>query len=110
MSRSPEGVHANTEGRNPAPAGIEDRHGALSVRVSELGFEISLYPMLFGNVRLCVGAAGASTYDRAWCYRDHAAPGAFEAAETWDGSGLPPGSWYRDLSTGETRDDGAPDS
>lgn len=84
------------------------RPGSLGSRITESGHELVLYAMAYGNVRLCIGVPAALTYDRGWCYRSHASGDAFAAVESWDGSGVPPGRWYKDLGTGEIRDDMTP--
>lgn len=79
------------------------RPGSLASRVLRDGMELTLYPMIPGQVRLCYGEAGAPVFDRAWCFHD--AEAAMRVVETWDGgSDKPPGPWYRDLQTGERRE------
>lgn len=77
----------------------------LSQRTDESsGWEITLYRMAFGNTRLCVGPPGVPWYDRGWCYQSAFKADALADAATWDGQGTPPGRWFKDLQTGETRD------
>jgi hypothetical protein len=71
----------------------ETRPGALGVRVLDDGRQLTLYPMLFGNTRLCLGWPSFGTYDAGWCYHDTAA--SLAALQTWDGDGDPPGYFKR---------------
>lgn len=81
----------------------EARSGTVAYRITEDGVELTLYPMIMGQVRLCVGEPDAATYDKAWCF--HSAAAAAVTVATWDGVGdKPPGPWYRDLQTGERRE------
>lgn len=57
------------------------------------GLELVLYPMLFGNTRLCLGLPEAHSYDRGWCFHDRGA--AVSALLTWDGDDDPPGFFKR---------------
>lgn len=98
-------VHEPTDQLAPV-----QRPGAIGIRVTGSGHELVLYPMAFGNTRLCRGLPGAPTYERGWCYRHHAGADALAALEGWDGEDVPPGRWYKDLGTGEVRNDGAPGS
>lgn len=76
----------------------------LAERVApETGWQVVVYAMLFGNVRLCVGEPGSMLYDRGWCYQARYARDALADVAAWDGQGAPPGRWYKDLQTGETR-------
>lgn len=61
------------------------------------GMAVWVYPMAFGNGRLCHGYANNRYgYERAWCFRSVEA--AFEAADDWDGEGEPEG-WKKNLQT-----------
>lgn len=62
----------------------------------EDGFAVWVYPMAFGNGRLCYGMPDRAGYEKAWCYKSVEA--AFEAADKWDGSGTPEG-WKKDIQT-----------
>lgn len=74
-------------------------------RVAASGWEITLYPILFGNTRLCVGEPGAGTFERGWCFAAEHAAGALSCARTWDGVGdEPPGPWHRDLQRNVRRE------
>ena len=76
----------------------------IAARVDEsTGWQVSAVRMAFGNVRLCVGPPGETYYDRGWCYRAPARQDAIDAVESWNGEGDPPGRWYKDLQTQETR-------
>lgn len=83
-----------------------DLERSIAHRVLENGMELTVYPMLF-TFRLCLGPAGAPTYDDAWCY--HKADDAVRACEEWDGEGDdPPFGWHRHIGTGRRRPDGDP--
>jgi hypothetical protein len=69
------------------------RPGVLGDRLLEDGRELTLYPMLFGNVRLCLGWPNLGYYDQGWCFHDRAA--ALSALLTWEGEGDPPGYFKR---------------
>lgn len=68
--------------------------------------ELTVYAMIFGKARLCIGMVDSSTYDDAWCYANPRA--AIKAAITWDGEGDPPVGWHRHISSGRRRPDGDP--
>lgn len=72
------------------------REGAIGQRILPDGRELVLYPMLFGNSRLCIGEEGAPTFDNGYCYQRTDL--AFAALNDWDGSGDPHG-YYRNLAT-----------
>lgn len=69
------------------------RRGSLATRLLEDGRELTLYPMLFGNTRLCIGDPDESFYDQGWCYHDTVA--AVIELATWDGVGEPAGYYKR---------------
>ena len=82
------------------------REGSIYNRELEDGRELTVYPMLF-TFRLCIGEAGAGTYDDAWCYDN--AFDAILAAKDWDGKGDdPPHGWHRHIGSGRRRPDGDP--
>ncbi len=65
------------------------------------GMAVWVYPMAYGNGRLCYGHADDRyCYESAWCYRSVEA--AFDAADAWDGTGIPEG-WKKDIQTQEYR-------
>ena len=80
------GARAGAPDGNPRP-------GSMGWRDMHDGRELTLYPMLFGNVRLCIGVQGAETYDDGWCFQDLDA--ALEAFANWDGVGEPAGAYRR---------------
>jgi hypothetical protein len=45
---------------------LEPRSGALLQLLLPDGQECTIYPLLSGTVRICVGPAGAPWYDRGW--------------------------------------------
>lgn len=66
---------------------IGRRPGCLGQRILEDGRELVLYPMVFGNLRLCLGDPALNYYEAAWCFHDRAA--AFLALFEWNGQGDP---------------------
>ena len=72
---------------------LSARPGTLGVRLLEDGRELCLYPMLFGNTRLCLGWPSLGGYDAGWCFHDTGA--AKRALAFWDGDGDPPGYFKR---------------
>lgn len=82
------------------------REGSLYTRELGDGRELTVYPMTFGKARLCIGEAGAPTYEDAWCYAFPAL--AVEAAKNWDGEGDAPVGWHRHIGSGRRRPDGDP--
>ena len=72
------------------------RPGSIGTRIRPDGQELTLYPMLFGNTRLCIGDPGLGVFDRAWCYHDTAV--AITALRTWDGDDEPPG-YFKEAGT-----------
>ena len=65
------------------------------------GMAVWVYPMAYGNGRLCWGYVDNHlTYEKGWCYKSCEA--AFEAADKWDGTGEPSG-WKKNLQTQEYR-------
>jgi hypothetical protein len=74
---------------------VPEISGAIAYRALDDGRELVLYPMLFGNVRLCLGPQGWPAYDAGWCYQAaHRRDAAVDLA-TWDGNGDPPGQWIK---------------
>lgn len=67
------------------------------------GREITVYPLLWGNGRLCEGVLAEITYDQEWSYETIGE--AVHAAEEWDGreGTSPPGSFtnYRCVHNGD---------
>jgi len=59
-----------------------------------------VYAMAYGNGRLCHGYPERAGHERGWCYKS--VESAFEAADAWDGTGIPQG-WKKDLQTQEYR-------
>jgi hypothetical protein len=87
--------------------------GAVFTRIAENGLEITVYPMLLGNARLCIGEEGDVCLLNAWCYQtDQLGDGLIKAiagAAEWNGEGDdPPGGWYRNPMTGRRRPGGDP--
>lgn len=78
-------------------AAIESYLGALAHRDLPDGRVLVLYPMLFGNTRLCVGPQNEGFYDRGWCYQSAAIIDALTALATWDGVDVPPGDWIKEV-------------
>jgi hypothetical protein len=60
-------------------------------RVRPDGQELTLYRMMWGNTRLCLGWPGMMTFDKAWCYHDTAA--ALVALQAWNGADAPAGHY-----------------
>lgn len=59
------------------------RRGAFYWRPTIDGREVTIYPLLFGAARLCIGPlADSHGYDMAFHYEDH--PKAIKAADEWD--------------------------
>lgn len=88
----------------PQTPPVPGRTNAIVCRVSDAGVEITLYPMMFGNTRLCIGEPGDDWLLHAWCFAAEHLEAAIECAQTWDGVGdKPPGPWHRDVHTGERR-------
>lgn len=86
----------------------EGRDGALYWRALPDGFEVVVYPMTYGKVRLCYGDQGPCGFIlNAYCYESPSR--AIEAAEVWDGSGDPLDGWHRNPMTGRRRPHGNPD-
>lgn len=73
--------------------------GAIIHRDLDDGRVLVLYPMLFGNVRLCVGPQRGYGYDRGFCYQEPARFDALMALATWDGNDVPPGDWIKEVGT-----------
>lgn len=73
-------------------------------RILEDGRIIELRPMLFGNTRLTITHPefDGLPFDAAWCYQ--LTDDGIAAAMQWDGEGDPP-RWYRNLQTGEKREE-----
>lgn len=85
--------------------------GAVFWRLTEDGYEITVYPMTFGNARICISESGSDAMLDAWCYQsDRSGDGlskAVRGASEWDGKGNdPPGGWYRNPQTGRRREGG----
>lgn len=80
-------------------ATITDTHdpylGAIAHRDLDDGRVLVLYPMLFGNLRLCVGPQNEGWYDKGWCYQEPQRRDALTDFATWDGVGDPPGDWHK---------------
>jgi hypothetical protein len=77
----------------------------LHVRPLGDGRAVYLLPMFGGNLRLAIGAHGASWFDDGWCYQAEQNDLAWKAALGWDGEGEPEG-WYRHPDTGRRRPGG----
>lgn len=67
------------------------------------GRVIVVYPLLFGNARLCVGPDDGLTIDDEWHYESSML--ACMAADLWGGEGEPE-SWHRHPSSGRRRPEG----
>lgn len=81
--------------------------GALLARELDGGVLIVVYPMAFGNGRVCLGTLeDRSGFDDAWCYAT--CEQAIEAAAIWDGAGDPPVGWHRHIRSGRRRPNGDP--
>ena len=82
--------------------------GCMYQRTTQDGDVISVWRMLFGNVRLCWRHAQSlpGTYDDGYCYAS--AVRAIVAASLWDGDGDPLDGWHRHPKTGRRRVDGDP--
>jgi hypothetical protein len=87
--------HSAAENRGEHPAATP-----IVSRVLPDGRELSLWPMLFGNTRLCIGWPGVGAFDDGYCFH-HAALGV-AAVLGWDGSGDPAG-WYKHLGSGRVQ-------
>lgn len=77
-------------------AQAEDYEVALFVRDVGDGYELIVYRLLF-NDRICWGRRDDMGYERAFCYRQDGS--ALVAAQTWDGTGDPPGPWIKEVGT-----------
>lgn len=79
-----------TTDTNPYP-------GSVAHRDLDDGRVLVLYPMLFGNMRLCVGPQDEGWYDRGWCYQETHRLDALAALASWDGADVPPGIWIKEV-------------
>lgn len=70
------------------------------------GSYVCVYAM-GANLRVCVGE-DKSFIDRAWCYHRRMVGPVREALTNWDGRGMPPDGWHRDIKTGMRRTNGDP--
>lgn len=73
---------------------------AIAYRELPDGRCLSLWPMLLGNTRLCIGETGAGCFQDGWCYHHDGL--AIAAVMGWDGEGDPPG-WFKHLGSGRTQ-------
>lgn len=85
--------------------------GAVFWRLDGHGREITVYPMTFGNARLCISEAGDDAILDGFCYQSDAngdgLTKAIRGGAEWDGEGNdPPGGWYRNPQTGRRRPGG----
>lgn len=86
---------------------MSDRFGALYRRELDDGREITVYPLLFGYAKVCIGPADCTVgFDDSWSY--YTSRQAINAAKAWDGNGDPPVGWFRQTSTGRRRVGGDP--
>ncbi len=85
---------------------MDEREGSVYHRVLDDGRDLTVYPMIVGQGRLCIGPADSGYYDDAWCYPT--AQLAIEAAHVWDGEGDAPMGWHRHINSGRRRPDGDP--
>lgn len=84
----------------------EARYGSLYFRVLECGDAIAVYPMGYGNARVCLVEPHTGSIANAYCY---AGPRlAIEAAKLWSGEGDPIDGWHRNPHTGRRRELGNP--
>jgi hypothetical protein len=79
--------------------------GALHLRELPDGREVAVVAVLFG-FRVCVGEAGADTYDDAYCFRDLRT--AVASVDSWTGEGDLPDGWHRHIGSDRRRPDGDP--
>jgi len=70
------------------------------------GFEVCVYPLFFGEARLCFGRRHSGDIDRVFYY--HQRDVAVAAAHGWAGEGDPAIGWYRDVHGRRWRDNGDP--
>ena len=87
--------------------GYRLREGALYGRELADGYDVTVYPMLLGRARLCLGTVGddCNVHD-AWCYDDPTT--AVRAAAAWSGDGDPADGWTRHINSGRRRPGGDP--
>jgi hypothetical protein len=80
---------------------------AIGWRNLDDGRYVCIYVM-GANFRLCTGA-DKTFIDRAWCYDRSKVEPIRDALCNWDGMGMPPDGWHRDLQTGMRRKNGDPE-
>jgi len=77
--------------------------GSLFERRLDDGRVLVVYPLLWGNARLCCGPDDGLTIDNEWHYESSDL--AIFAAAVWDGENEPTG-WHRHPSSGRRRPEG----
>lgn len=78
--------------------------------------EVVVYPLTFGNTRLCFGEADVvrdgrlreGAIDKSFVYEAGKCELALQAARAWDGTGDPLDGWFRCYHDGRRRLDGDP--
>jgi hypothetical protein len=68
------------------------------------GYEITVWPLMWGKWQLSAGPTGLGVFDTTYHYADRAS--ALAAAEAWDGQGDPLHGWFRHVQTGRRREGG----
>jgi hypothetical protein len=85
---------------------IEDEPAPLYQRDLGNGSEVTVWPMLGGKARVCLGPIGGLGYEDGYCY---ARPRqAIAAAMVWSGEGDPLDGWHRHPFSGRRREGGDP--